>query len=455
MQRQGLLFFCAETLTQNPHPIRLMRLVRLVRLMRLMLLVLAVVLIGQCSGSVFRAAAVFSVSPQQVFYHDVRTVMVGRIETLENSSPVARSEILSGSGENLYRIEADGTMVAIDLSAISFDTANLANNRYTLALKLSDANGRESMVDVVIVLRGFDAGFVTQWNVTAASANNITIPTVAGETYNYSVAWGDGSSDLNQSASVSHTYATSGTYTVVITGVYPRIQLIDGAIGIRNAQQLIRIDQWGNIEWSSMEQAFNGAGSLTSLAIDAPDLRNVTDMNRMFSAADVFNGDIGHWDVSNVTNMSEMFADALLFNQPLDSWDVSSVTDMSNMFASATIFNQPLDSWDVSSAINMSNMFRLARDFNQPINSWDVRNVTNTSGMFTFARTFNQPLDSWDVSSVTDMSNMFSNTQVFAQDLSSWTLNAGVSVAGMLSGASGFANCPAFLPPAPPTIACP
>ena len=42
----------------------------------------------------------------------------------------------------------------------------------------------------------------------------------------------------------------------------------------------------------------------------------------MFKGADVFNSDIGGWNVSAVTNMQEMFRNASAFNQDLTCWDV-------------------------------------------------------------------------------------------------------------------------------------
>ena len=36
-------------------------------------------------------------------------------------------------------------------------------------------------------------------------------------------------------------------------------------------------------------------------------MRNVTDMSYMFSGAAAFNGDLSGWDVRNVTDMERMF----------------------------------------------------------------------------------------------------------------------------------------------------
>ena len=40
-------------------------------------------------------------------------------------------------------------------------------------------------------------------------------------------------------------------------------------------------------------------------------------MGRMFSRAELFNGDISKWDVSSVTDLGHMFSSVELFNDDL------------------------------------------------------------------------------------------------------------------------------------------
>ena len=283
----------------------------------------------------------------------------------------------------------------------------------TFILTLTASDGTDSAEDTLeITVKETGAAFITTWAATD-SDRNITLPMTGA----YSVLWGDGS-HADVSGSQSHMYGTAGNYTVTVLGDgLERIHLYGDTA---NARQLKSIDQWGDIEWATMNSAFRGASSMVYNATDAPDLSGVTDMSYMFYSASSFNGNLSGWNVSSVTDMNRMFFFTSSFNQTLNDWDVSSVTDMSSMFRSATSFNQPLDSWNVSSVTDMSSMFRFASSFNQTLNDWNVSSVTSMSDMFYSASSFNQALNSWNVSSVNDMTRMFDGADSFEQNLGNW-----------------------------------
>ncbi len=258
------------------------------------------------------------------------------------------------------------------------------------------------------------------------------INTVLGETYDYNVDWGDASNSNNVTGDITHTYAVPGTYTIAISGDFPAIELVD------DPEKLLEIQQWGNIAWTTMQNAFQGCINMELTATDVPDLSLVASMANMFQDATsmtAVGSSISSWDVSSVTNMFGIFSNTL-FNQPLNSWDVSNVTDMNNMFANSP-FNQPLNSWDVSSVTNMSGMFAYA-PFNQDISSWNVVSVLNMHFMFAYTTAFNQDISSWNVSNTTDIGSMFEGAEVFNQPLNSWDTGNVTDIALMFSGATAF-----------------
>lgn len=273
--------------------------------------------------------------------------------------------------------------------------------------------------------------FVTLWKVSSADPN-ITIRTF-GTGYNYTVDFGDGSIITNVTGNITHTYTEPGAYFVSITGDFPRIYFNNSIVDIH---KILSVEQWGNIEWQSMERAFLGCSNLKINATDAPDLSQVLSMANMFGFCTFLNQDINHWDVSNVTNMKQLFQSVSYFNKPLNNWDVSSVTDMSFMFSGATFFNQSLNNWDVSNVINMEKMFS-SGGYDKSLTNWDVSNVINMNGMFSFTE-YNMPLANWDVSSVNNMGRMFERNSLFNQSIDNWNVSNVLTMSHMFNGAESF-----------------
>ena len=308
--------------------------------------------------------------------------------------------------------------------------------------------------------------FISTWDTNkisfgSSNTTQITLPLESNGIYNFTVSWGDGTSNLvtryNQTI-VTHTYHSQGIYTLNITGTI---------IGWRfnNAGDVLKLTQisnWGPLRLGNNGYYFYGAQNLVLKTNDSLDLNGtanlegtfencyslgnsgnlnswnvsqITNMANMFYGANNFNQSLASWDIHNVTNMSRIFENAYRFNHAIDSWNVAHVTDMSYMFKYAVSFNEPIGLWNVSQVTDMSGMFAEANKYNQPIDSWDVSHVTNMTFMFAGASNFNQPLNLWDVSHVTNMSNMFSATNNFNQTINSWNVSKVTDMYGMFSGA--------------------
>ena len=272
--------------------------------------------------------------------------------------------------------------------------------------------------------------FITKWN--CKKGKEVPIPIIG--TYKMLITDANGQEKVNETVTVAdanHPYifkpTEDGIYTVTAgsEGV-ERIQTEN-----RNYKELIEVVQFGTVEWTSMEDAFQRCLNMTFAAdIDIPNLSRVTSMLGMFFECKAFNSSLTGWDMSHVTNMWSMFYNCTSFNQSLEGWDVSHVTDMSQMFSGCTSFNQSLTGWDVSKVTDMSYMFSDCTSFNQSLTGWDVSNVTDMSQMFSDCTSFNQPLTGWDVSNVTDMSQMFFGCTSFNQSLGTWKIKTVVDGLG-------------------------
>ena len=260
--------------------------------------------------------------------------------------------------------------------------------------------------------------FNTVWRTTTIN-ETIYIPVntdgfSALDAYDYTIDWGDGTIEYNVNGAIIHEYQTPGDHVVKISGQFPRVYIYDS----RDKDKLIEVQQWGDMQWLSMERAFNECSNINVTATDAPDLSMVTDMSYMFAYATNFNGVIGHWDVSNVINLNSVFNNAVSFNQPLDNWNVSMVENMNKMFAN-TLFNEPLNNWNVSSVKNMNYMFNSTL-FDKPLNNWNVSSVTTMDEMFSGNIIFNQDISGWNTSSLRYTNSMFKGATAFNQNLNNW-----------------------------------
>ncbi|UTX50368.1 BspA family leucine-rich repeat surface protein [Chryseobacterium sp. MA9] len=212
----------------------------------------------------------------------------------------------------------------------------------------------------------------------------------------------------------------------------------NGIVGDVHKIQLI--EQWGDIQWSSMEQAFQACKILDFTATDVPDLKEVTDMSHMFLGCYslVGNSTINAWNTSNVTTLLGTFSGCFVFNQPVGDWNTSNVTMMGITFSAAKLFNQPLDNWDTSKVTATTAMFSGATQFNQPIGNWDMSSNLDAEFMFSNAINFNQPLGNWNTSQIIEMNHMFNGAKAFNQDISDWDTSSAAIMNGMFYNAENF-----------------
>ena len=171
--------------------------------------------------------------------------------------------------------------------------------------------------------------FVTTWDDT----NIVTIPMNPDLDYNFVVQWGeDGptqqvtNADTDDSVdgviTISHDFSetlvdslASGPHKISISGNFPAIQF-----GVEDdsdvvpfdsdmASKITFIDQWGNIEWKTMNMAFAMCPNLRVRNNDIPVILEVRDFSEMFLNTGKANPDMRSWEfeiVRGSTNMDRM-----------------------------------------------------------------------------------------------------------------------------------------------------
>jgi surface protein len=241
------------------------------------------------------------------------------------------------------------------------------------ALSLSSTSLTGSAVSAFVF--GIDTA---NTSVGSSTSTQFELPLTTSTGLDAVVDWGDSTTDtitVYNAAEVTHTYASSGTYTISITGTLPGFRFVNAGDKLK----IINISSWGVLDITN-NSVFRGCTNLTCSATDAPTITS-TSMVSTFQSCTNFNGNIGNWDMSAVTNTSQMFYLATAFNQNIGSWNTGLVTNMSSMFHTATAFNNggssSIGNWNTISVITMDRVFTSATAFNQNIGAWNVEAVTN------------------------------------------------------------------------------
>jgi len=254
---------------------------------------------GEIEADAIEALAFASVLATPVASPDAPTVITGTAVVID---PLANDTDAGGHPLNVSEIIDTAGGGAVTALTTAGDTATLVSGT-TITLRAdgrldvvagSDgvevfdyrvSDGTASDTETITLTAASDEatadaiGFVTTWNTSNAGAtasNQIRINSQSGGD-DYIIYWGDGTSETVTGSSVTHTYAAAGSYQVTIVGEFSGFFFNNGNDG----DKLTSIDQWGNVAFSDMGDAFEGTDNLVIAALDNPDLTNVSDMRDM------------------------------------------------------------------------------------------------------------------------------------------------------------------------------
>ena len=235
--------------------------------------------------------------------------------------------------------------------------------------------------------------FTSTWetiNVSAGSSasNQIQLPLYIGGNYNFTIYWGDGTSDKITSwnqAETLHTYAVAGRYKIGIVGVISEWSFGNATVSDNN--KLLSISSWGSLQFGTVADLnfYQCANLDLSSVTDTPDLSATISLDACFTQCTSLTtiNRSNEWVTTNIQNFSGLFADCPSFDSDISNWNVVNGKYLGAMFKNTINFNQNIGSWIVTNAIDMFEMFYGATSFNQNIGSWIISNVTNMTGFMT------------------------------------------------------------------------
>lgn len=274
-------------------------------------------------------------------------------------------------------------------------------------------------------------------NAGASANDQFTVPTRSGGSYNCTVDWGDGNTDIITTwddAAWTHTYASAGTYRIVITGTeFKSMRFANGG----DKEKITILEQWGLFNPNNEISVFWGCVNLDIQATDAPDLTGVTTLNQFIrgctSVTDIPN--FHTWDTALIENWVSFANLASNYNQDLSDLDISGATTLSAMLAN-TSFNSPLPTSSTPNNTDLAN-FLANTPFNGDISVLDLSNGPKLQSLLDGASSFNHvSINSLDVGQCDDFDFMLRGTTSLDQSLSSWDTTNATSAVGFMDSTS-------------------
>ena len=143
------------------------------------------------------------------------------------------------------------------------------------------------------------------FNIIKAGSTTLDI---TNHTVNAYIDWGDGnpienitsSTNVLAGSGLDHTYASTGSYTIKMSGDCPRLARCGATQGTSNTN----MEEWGTQPWKVLYRAFYTSPNFEIIALDTPvlsaiDLNDSNGLMQMFRDSDfVGNATMNSWDVS-------------------------------------------------------------------------------------------------------------------------------------------------------------
>ena len=231
-----------------------------------------------------------------------------------------------------YQWKRGATNIGTNANAYTLVNAD-AGQSITCVVTATNAGGSTPATSNAVQIQNF---FTTEWT-TTASSETIELPYANAGSYTGTIDWGDGNTSANSYANRTHTYATAGTYTVVINGIVNGWNFGNnfGSIYITS------VVHWGQLQLGiyTLGYHFGDCPNLDLSSVsDVLDLSGMYDLNYMFGFCTSLTSinRIDEWNTSGITSMSGMFQGCGQINFNIGTWNVAAVTNFTDFMADAT-----------------------------------------------------------------------------------------------------------------------
>lgn len=246
-----------------------------------------------------------------------------------------------------------------------------------------------------------------------------TIPLSATGEYDFTVDWGDMTSDTittyNQ-AETTHTYSSGGVYTIQIVGLCNGWKTDPQS---SNRNKVVNISSWGDIRPSADLYTFGLYENMNISAKDKLDTRGLTNLSYYFQGCISLDSPIEKWlDLKGVNNVQGMLSGCKNFNHSIDGLDWSTITNASSFLADYSqeaVFNQPVNI-SSNSIVDINNFLYGQVSFNSDV-ILNTPNVTDYSNVLGGCLAYNKTIENIDLTSAKNIAYLVGFSTGFNQDI--------------------------------------
>jgi hypothetical protein len=238
---------------------------------------------------------------------------------------------------------------------------------------------------------GANVPFKIGVTVTAGQTFTLPIADYGGLVPNFVVDWGDGNGSTVTSSTDAdriHTYASSGTYTITISGLMPSFKVNNNA-AIRTL--ITSIIDFGRVGLRLLD--FYGCTNISSIPASGTMVAGYQGLNEIVSFAGFMRGtsitsipsDIFQY-ATRVSIFSDIFSFTAITSIPSGLFDsCEDATSFASAFNQCTsLSSYPLDLFDnCPNVVNFSSTFRNCRSLTQPLQ------FTNNTAVTVFTNVYN------------------------------------------------------------------
>jgi len=211
--------------------------------------------------------------------------------------------------------------------------------------------------------------------------------------------------------------AGAGTYELRVfpaaVGGFNRIQFNNAG----DKDKLLEVKNWGDVVWSTMEDAFRGCANLTSVtSFTNPNFNNVSIFSSMFqSCSSITTLDVSSFNTSNAIKIRFMFFGCSnVTTLDISGFDTSKVDDASSAFnGCSNVTTLDVSNFNTTSLVNASFMFRSCSSITTlDVSSFNTSGITNMWSMFRACTSLTDIIgvEDFDITNVTDIRQFLEGT---------------------------------------------